>query len=134
MPQIKVIPTLSSSGWVRAPTEKIDRALSYALTTDALQSTLYRGNLTSIPAIIQANINNRSGLANKAQAALDYYFKRLFDDAAVDVEVHEVPNKPSQLNLIVRIRVTDQGVGYDVAREATMHNGFFMRIKDINNG
>lgn len=125
--------TLSSEGVVETPLRLIDRLLAYAITTDALQSNLYRGNLTSIQAMIQKNLNDPSGLQRDVETSLAKYFGRYFDDVEVSasVEAHGDPNG-TKLMLKFGIRVVSDGEGYEVARVANFEKGLFKSIVTTN--
>lgn len=127
------IPTLSSEGWVTTPIRKLDRALSYALTTDNLQSNTYRGNLTSIQAIVQSCLDNPSLLQEEAQNTLNSYFSRLFDVADVRVIVEDYPEEGSNLlALRIQIEVLDKEERVSADALATFNQGIFTKLVDIN--
>lgn len=128
------IATLSSEGWVTTPIRKLDRALTYALTTDALQSNIYRGNLTSLQAIIQETLDDEQALQSKANNKLNDYFSRIFDIAHVQVIVEEFPAEGSnRLALRIKIEAIDNGEAVTADSLAYFEKGIFSKVVDLNN-
>lgn len=129
----KSLMTLSTEGVVKEPLRLIDRLLAYAITTDALQSNLYRGNLTSIQAIIQDNQGDMEGLQRNLETKLRRYFGRFFDDVEASVTIESFKEENGgKLLLRFGVRVVSDGIGYEVERMANFEKGLFKSIMAIN--
>lgn len=132
---MKPVPTLSLSGWVNEIREKSDRLLSYFFYSDASQSNLYYGNVTSLPDIIKRFGNEKDRIDREMREAMYNYLKRYFDIVDIDVEV-TIPDDPTddRMNLICRIAVGQNGIRYDFSKLVAIENSKIKEIIDRNNG
>lgn len=130
----RALPTLSSSGFVNGIAEKADRLMSYYFTSEASQSNLYRGEITSLPKQIQLLGNDESGLASRIRVELERLFGYYFD--AVEFEViTDVPNPtdPNRINVTISATLIDNGQQYSLGRLINVVDSQIARIIDINN-
>lgn len=128
------LPTLSSSGFVADIAEKADRLMSYYFVSDASQSNLYRGQITSLPAQVQQHGHDEINLAQAVRNELTAYLTRYFD--MVDVSTRtDLPNveDPNRINLTVSVIVTQDGKQYSLGRLVSVLNSKIVEIVDINN-
>lgn len=132
---IKVIPTLSSEGYVINTEARIDRALAYMLVCEASQSTMFRGKVTSLQAIVQRHNNEPELLKTNAEEALGNYFRRLFETVQLEVLVEDYPEtQNTKVALRIYVTVIENGITYSVANIANFTNGVFQDVTAINEG
>lgn len=131
---INALPSLDSEGWVTNIDQLIDRVLSYTFLSDASQSTMFKGYITSVQAIIQKNGDDALGLQEDMRMGLDNTFRRWFDKIEIDVRVQDVVPGSAQLNIEIYLEVSYRGESRKVASVAEFYNGIFRRIVDINEG
>ena len=128
------VPTLSTSGWVEDIAEKADRLMSYYFVSDASQTTLYLGKITSLPLQIQRYGQDDYGLRQAVQAELTQLFGRYFDAVQVEVTTDKpVPNDLNRINLTLSVLVTQNGKQYSLGRLISTINSKITQIVDINN-
>jgi len=129
------LPTLSGAGFISGIAQKADRALTYAFTTDGAQSVTYEGNIVSIPSLVAECQGDMLLLASRARDVLERYFSRIFDAAVIETvaELVDESTSNSKYNLKIRIRVSDGGVAYSLAREIPFEDSKFAKIIEFNN-
>lgn len=128
------VPTLSASGWTNDVSEKADKLMSYYFVSEASQSNMYLGNITSLPYQIQQNGHNEVELQRMVQKELEGLFGRYFDTAVVEVSTDKpLANDPNRINLRVSVIVTEGGRNYSLGRLVEVLNSNIQRIVDINN-
>ena len=128
------LPTLSSSGFVSGIAEKADRLMSYYFTSEASQSNLYRGEVTSLPKQIQLLGNDEAALAARIRTELERLFGNYFDGVEVNVST-DIPNTadPNRINVTVSATLIDGGQQYSLGRLINVVNSRIAKIIDINN-
>ncbi len=109
------VPTLDSSGWVSGLGQKADRLLSYWITSQYSQTVLFRGKIRPLQWILQYyGTQDRVGLQDGVQAALNTLFAEYFDQVIVNVSVDPYASDDSMLDIRIDITVYDQGNAYSV--------------------
>lgn len=128
------LPTLSSSGFVSGIAEKADRLMSYYFTSEASQSNLYRGEITSLPKQIQLLGNDVSALSERIRTELERLFGNYFDGVEVVVNT-DIPNPidPNRINVTVSATLIDGSQQYSLGRLINVVNSRIAKIIDINN-
>jgi hypothetical protein len=128
------VPTLSTSGFVGDIAEKCDRLMSYYFVSDASQSNLFRGKITSLPFQVQQNGHDEALLRDAIQRELDRYLTPHFDGTEIDVAT-DIPNTddPNRINVTLRVIVTEDGKQYSLGRLISVINSKINKIVDINN-
>jgi len=130
---IKVVPTLTTNGWVKGTAEKVDFLMAYFFETDPRQSYIFAGTVTSMQAIIAEAGHDMGKLASKASESLTGYFNRYFDSSRVTVTTNEVEFGSNRMELRIHIQVTDAGKDYSVGQILREMNGRFARVVATNN-
>lgn len=125
------LPTLSTFGWVNATAEKADKLFSHFFASDALQSHVYRGNITSLPNLIQQYGNDPNAITNKMRQELSIYLGRYFD--SVDVEVNYEMVDESLIKLKVYARLTEKGKEYSLGKLLEVSGNTIKQIINLNN-
>ena len=128
------IPSLSESGWISSPAEKVDKLLSYFVTSEYSQSNLYSGKIASFPYLIANYASDQYRLQAEIRETLESFLDRYFDSVDVDVKVEDNPKNDSKLSIKLILVVTDDNVRYSAGREIQTLNSQFVKIGKINNG
>lgn len=128
------VPTLSSKGYIRTTQEKIDHLLAYALLSNASQSTMFRGEITSLQELIQRTQGDRVGLQAQCDTLFNGYFSRYFDDVATDIQVQDDPKDGRKLILRIYIQVRDGNQTLSVGHSIQFMDGLFQKVIRNNEG
>lgn len=128
------VPTLSSKGYIRTTQEKIDHLLAYALLSNASQSTIFRGEITSLQELIQRTQGDRVGLQAQCDTLFNGYFSRYFDDVATDIQVQDDPKDGRKLILRIYIQVRDGNKTISVGHSIQFLDGQFQKVIRNNEG
>lgn len=134
MATIRPVPTLSSKGYVYTTEEKVDHLLAYALLSNASQTPMFRGQITSFQELIQRTQGDRIALQSQADTALNNYFSHYFDDVSTEIAVLDDPKDGRKLRLRIFISVRDNGRTVSVGMIAQFMDGIFKKVVRINEG
>lgn len=130
----KVVPTLSSSGFVTNTPEKIDRLMAYFFLSEDSQSTLYAGNITSLPALIQKNNSETFVLEQATRDALTTYLSRYFTGVQVQATTDRPrPGDESRTNLTIYVEFTDNGTVYNLGKMVRIVDSKVSEVINLNN-
>lgn len=128
------VPSLSASGWVEDIAEKADRLISYYFVSEDSQSTMYKGNITSLTKEIQEFGNDELELRRVVREHVERFLSRYFDIATVKVSTDKpAPADPNRTNITLDVIVTQDNVQYSLGRLIQTNNGKITQIADINN-
>lgn len=128
---VVAVPMFATSGWTTSLREKADALMSNFFETDALQSNLYRGSLTSIQYLVQQFGTQPDQLANNVRQALESYLGRHYPQVVVDASTNIRDagyTDGTTYTLRLRILITEGGVQYSMAY---LLNGEKTTIKEI---
>lgn len=130
----KPVPTLTTAGWKTEIRDKADTLMSYFFYSDASQSNIYLGNITSLPKIIEEYGNEESSIRSQMESLLNQYLSRYFDyvDVNVDVRIPE-DSVDNRMEVLMSVVVGEKGVKYDMSRLLRSKNGKIIEIIDRNN-
>ncbi len=129
-------PSLSTHGWIEDLGPLVDYLFSQFILAQKSQTNAYRGNIASLPGIIQAWQNDMSGCSSAIERTLTNYFSRYFQDVGV-TSTYELADKTVSdvlTNFTVTIHFTHNGSRQDVARLLQSDGNIFTDISRINNG
>jgi hypothetical protein len=127
------LPSLSEDGWVNTTSKMVDYMMSHFLLSEYSRDPLYRGNITSLPYILQSSNGNVEDAIANARTALQTYFSRYFDN--VEVQVVEQPNdeQPGLAQIKIYIQFTDKnGVTDSVGRLILIAGTIVQSILDLD--
>lgn len=124
--------TLDSRGIVEDPDQKIERILSYLITTEASQSNAHRQQLISIPEILMKSGTNMVDIKNKLENALESSFEGYFTNVMLDITVDPSKTDPSKLVVIIRAKVEQDGKWHDVAKALTASNDIVKLVSEFD--
>jgi len=136
MATIAAVPTLSTSGWVKTPAEKIDLLITYFVYTIENQTTLYKGASTSFQQILESNMGNMDSTVAATRSALISYLSRYYASVNVDVsyELSDPTNSLSLATMSIAATVTENDQTYSIEKALTLVNGKFQAFVDSTNG
>lgn len=103
------VPTLTSAGWVSDIVTKATSLMDYFLTSEESQSQLFRGNISSLPYLVQQHGNEPYRLEERTQSTLTRYLSKYFEEAQVRVSADNLESEDGRYNLTIDITLTDAG-------------------------
>lgn len=124
-------PSLSSEGFITTIDRKCDRALINMFASDASQSNVFMGNVTSIQDILYRYSDKVTEAAAEIGRAVETVLSRYFDAAQIRGQVEDLPNEPGRVNIIISGTVVEGYRRYDFGRQVESVNGLVQRI--LNN-
>lgn len=128
-----ILPTLSSSGWIEEIAEKADRVMTYFFVSEYSQSDSFKGNITSLPHLIQKFGNDPLTLKSEVSRKLQGLLERYFDEASVGTEITNEDQAHSKMDLEVSVMLRDGGEAYSLARVIKTLNGKVEEFIRVNN-
>lgn len=129
------VPALSSSGWTEDIASRVDKLFSYFLLSEASQSNIYAGHVTSLPAILQENPSSTTLLKTEVEDQFSRYMSRYFDRAEVTVRAEQnLETEGRGIDLRIEAEVEEDGKMYSVGRLISTVESSVMKIFDLNNG
>ena len=126
-----VLPTLSSSGWVTAVSEKADRLLAYFFESDGLQSSLYRDKVYSLPTIVKDFNGDAQVITNEIQTQLTQYLSKYF--TAVEVQADHEVNDKGEITVKIYARLTEDGKEYSLGKLVVLADNNISKVIALNN-
>lgn len=128
------IPSLSTAGWIASVGQKAEYVLGCFITSEFSQSTLFFGNITSLPHLIKEYGKDIDELTLKTKEQLTNIFSRYFDsNVTVNVKIDPIEDNESQLKIRFSAWVIEDGVEYNVARTIEYLDGTFRRVAETYN-
>lgn len=129
------VPTLSPAGWLESGVEKLDMLLGYYLTSEANQTTLYYGNITSLPLLVAKYGKDESKLTEEVENSLRVFLERYYDNIEVEVNSQEIKNSPAnQYGIAIKIFTTAaDGTRSNLATDLAIYDGTFKILAKNNN-
>ena len=131
----KVVPTLSSSGWVSSAQEKADMLFAHFYESDKFQTYLYGDNVSNLQYVIERSGHDMIAVVSSLRATLETYLGRYYDTVNVDISTADTtPDLPSgKIILRVYCTVTDNGKDYSFGRLIEAMNSKLEKVVKINN-
>jgi hypothetical protein len=128
-------PTLSTAGWIVSAQQKADRLMAWLYATQANQSYIFNGNVTSLQYLIAQNTGNIPATCSALQNALTQFFSRYYDLARVQVASDDVlgGNQSSLITLYVYAELTEDGVVYPLTSLIELSSSKLLRVIALNN-
>ncbi|WP_396190468.1 hypothetical protein [Flavobacterium sp.] len=126
------IGSLSDKGWISDPKSMLGYIFGCYMTTDAAQTLLYDGRLTSLAETYHRFINDPDGMANQIVSDLTklggYYFPQ------VDVRARSKQISGTHYSIIMEMTVmTSDNERIQLAKLMEMDNADLRKIVDVNN-
>lgn len=126
------VPALS--GWITTPSLKADYLLGCFFASEASQSYIFNGRITSLPSLVQQYGTNKLQFQDRVKTALSVMLEGYFDNVFVDATVETTnTQQPGRMDVTVTIEVVDNGITYSLGYLAKMLNGVIQQIINLNN-
>lgn len=126
------LPTLSTQGWCTGMFEKVNKILSYYLTSQYSQTIHHRGFVRSLPYTVSQHSNNPFLLSEKIREDILTIFKNYVDNIEVDVSYKQF-EETSRYDYTISIAIIHEGYRWTGFRKIKVDNNSFEEIIDINN-
>ena len=129
-----VIPTLGPDAWVMTPQKKFDIMMSHFFVCEYSQDYLFKGNISSLPWIVQETAGDATACCSLLQTTLRTYLERGFQSVEVDaVEVPTDDNLKAEISIYVNCQDHD-GTILNLGKILRAKEGSIIEIIDILNG
>jgi hypothetical protein len=130
------VPSLSTLGWVTDPVNKMDLLLSHFYLSDYNQTYLYKGNVSSLPRIIEEFGTEINEVIRALQQTTQSYLSSYYDSVNVEVSsASDLLTDPRiAVDLTLTIGVRDNGTQTVFGRLLQSTNSKIDRIITLNNG
>ncbi len=130
-----VKPSLSTDGWIANSALKLDDLLADFYYSEFSQSTIYYGNVASLPYIIQNNRNDPVGTANSIKTTLQLYLNRYFNSVTVDCSASYDTDDQGKASVKLYVETTDAaGKTQTMSKLLFFLNSKFIKAMDIRIG
>lgn len=112
----KKIPTLSSQGWISTTEDIINKLFDWFIASEYSQTTLFKGNVISLPYLIQDYGTQPDRLCEAVSSALEELYSRTFDRCVSTVEYRNNTGEgeSSTFDLNCSISIINNGIEYNV--------------------
>jgi hypothetical protein len=130
---IKPVPSLSSKGYLRSITEKLDSLLAHFHASDINQDHIHHGTISNLAAIVKEAGHDIPKFKSELRRVLEQYLGRNFDMAVVEVDDDTDVNDSNRVNVTYSAMVSQAGQRYDLAHQLSLVNGKFEKITKLNN-
>ncbi len=126
-----VLPTLSTSGWVTAISEKADRLLAYFFEADGLQSSIISQRVYSLPFILQQFKGDGYTISKEIQSKLSSYLSEYFDGVEVQTDFTEATNGDIEIKIYANL--TENGKDYSLGKLIVLADNNISKVIGLNN-
>lgn len=124
-----LLPTLSSAGWIRDPSNKLSRLFDYYLTTNKSQSYLYRNSTISFQNTIKEFQHDPNLLSENLETTITAYFNRYFDSSSVAVRTSSIKSD-GRYDIHIDITVTENNQRYVLSRAIFMNGSKVISVSN----
>jgi len=132
----RMVPSLSTKGWIQTVPEKVDKLLCYYFLSERSQSDWYK--IVSLPYQIATTGNQPSQLQQLVQNDLYDYFKRYYpENVTCEVTIKDKREDGSEIaryEIQTSVIVVVDGINYSIAKLVSVVNSQITLLGNINNG
>jgi len=128
---INPLPSLSTKGYIYDLQDRCDRLMSYFLASQASESYLYSGNVTSLQLLIQKYGGDPQQFCLHLKSALMTYFNGYFPaGAVVDTrnDSDDGTNLTNNYNVWMSVQITENGKNYSLNEQILKKDSSFERV------
>lgn len=129
---VKVIPSLSESGWINSSKDILSAAISYYILSDAAQSIAFQDNIINLPETYFKYINDPDGMNNAIKSDLDRLLGRYFINVDVETKVKELSAKKFAILFYVAV-IDEENVKTELSNIAEISSSGLRKILSMNN-
>lgn len=129
------VPTMSTLGLVRDVAGKLDRLMTYFLSTLQSQSYIYRDHVVSFPYMLEVYGGDLTALRNQVQANLENYLKSYFAASYAEVNTSDQnPNDHSaSVTMYIYATVTEDGKEVSVGKSISVSGTTMTKYTNFSN-
>lgn len=129
-----VNPTLDGKGWVTAPNDLLDVAFSDFMMSDYSQSSLFYGQIASLPYLIAQCGQDLLRLKQEVRSTLERHLGPYFDTVQVTVETIPNARGTPATELRCSMVVIKDGISYRLDRAVEDIRSFTLKMIEVTNG
>ena len=119
---MKVIPTLSTDGFISNPKMIMAKLFQYYLSCDYYQSTPFKGTNKSLRYTMSKFDNDTNRLIREIESDLTHIFGPYFSNLAVSANLISKPNDGLQI-IKIDVKGDANGTSYSLERDVKLVNG-----------
>ena len=130
---IKVLPTLTTKGFISDENLMMTKLYEYFLTTQYSQSVLYSGNIESYDKVVKNNVVIQKELENDLHDSIYNIYSKYFTDVEPMVKLidHDINgNSVYKVNIEVTCKGRD-GATLSLSKSLTMNDGKINEIAEV---
>ena len=131
----KALPTMSASGWVQEPYEKLDYLMCHFFEADAGMSYLNPTRTYNLQDIFGQASTDPAAFVSRLEEALTAYLKAYYQEAEVNVvdSSQEKGEQSINVTVVAQIYVMEAGQTIDFEKVINYRNGKFKVVLNKNN-
>lgn len=135
MATVNPVPTLSMDGYVTASAKRMDYLLVYFFTSDFLQSTVYKGKISSLPWILKEYPRDMNLAAAAVRRQLNTYLSAYYDSVSIDIDVQDSDptDSASKTTMTIGVTVSLNGETFQAWKLLNILDGKLTEFADLNN-
>lgn len=129
---MKVVASLSESGWLTDPYKILDSIVSYYILSDGMQSFVFKDAVINLPNTYYQHINDPDSMAIKIKSDLVALLSRYFPSCDVSTYAKDMGNGEYAVILYASI-MTEDGSNLDIARVVEINSSKTRKVITVNN-
>ena len=118
----KKIPSLTMSGYLSTAEQAINATFSYYLESEYSQSTVFRGQVLSLPYRLEQFSGDERNLVEAVSEDIENLFRRSFDGCTANVYATTSPDGEDKFDLNIGAAILNNGVEYSLNRVLKISN------------
>lgn len=126
------VAAISDLGWVDDPSVILNQMFISYLLTDAAQSLLYQGELTSMSQTYYNHINDPTAMASQVTVDLQDLLSKYFTHVEVNCVAKEITRKYYALVMRASV-ITDKNERLELSKVMEIDSGNLRKIIEVNN-
>lgn len=127
-------PSLSPEGWIKPSNASLDDLLADFFYAEYSQSTIYYGEVASLPWILSRYPNNYDQIAELTHTTLSKYLCRHFNEVFLDVKASADAVNPNRAVLHINVTaVNAEGVQFTAGKALKILNSKLQEFINENN-
>ena len=129
---MKVVASLSESGWLTDPYKILDSIVSYYILSDGMQSFVFKDAVINLPNTYYQHINDPDSMAIKIKSDLVTLLSRYFPSCDVNSYAKDLGNGEYAIILYANI-ITEDGTNLDISRVVEINSSKTRKVITVNN-
>lgn len=123
--------TLSDKSWLGSSPELLIQVFSYFILSEYSQSTIYYGNITSMPKILETSGHDINAFITELKDNLGRLLSRYFTKISIEVKDETINAADPKKNVSIYVDVTDdEGNVHNLCKVLQYENKVFKNIMD----